>query len=547
MRNDIFKTLFARMLATYLTVILCLLLLMGITVSSMFRNRYLQDQEDSLRREMANINAIIYEKFVHTGSQETAETELKMVARNYDALIQVVDTRGGYLSYRADESDAKWGAIAESSKKWEDENGAVILSLAGIDIWPSQENAVFRRTGGRQKAWSLQRMDQQPISEQGSLIYDLSASLTDMPTLTMVRAYMSDGRMDGVLLMHMDMSSINDAISKVYMDVLLIGLMAIAAAVLAVYYLTTRITKPITDMSAMVQRYSRGEFELRISNEGTDEVAQLAHSFNHMADAVSSLDQTRRSFVANVSHELRSPLTSISGFLEAIQDGTIPAERQGEYLDIVIAETKRMTSMVNNLLDLARIESGQTDMHPTVFDINELARRMVLTFEARITAKHLQVSLNLLEPNCFVEADVDQIGQVLRNLIDNAIKFSPEGGKLIIETDAADRRTARVKVQDFGAGIPEEDVRHVFDRFYKAEKAHTPSAQSGTGLGLSIVQVIMDQHGQDIFVESSPGEGATFLFTLRRAQEQRRRAESKAEQKPEERFPGNGAQKGDTP
>ncbi len=307
------------------------------------------------------------------------------------------------------------------------------------------------------------------------------------------------------------------------------GLMAVAAAVLAVYYLTTRITKPITDMNSIVQRYSKGAFDLRLSDEGADEVAQLAKSFNIMANELNDLEQMRRSFVANVSHELRSPLTSISGFLSAMQDGTIPREKHGDYLALVTEETRRMTGMVNTLLDLARMESGQVPLTLTQFDINELALRTLITFEARINQKRLEVELDLMQPHCFVEADADQIAQVLRNLIDNAIKFSPPEKKLTIKTYLMDKRTAAICGQDRGCGIPAEDVPHVFERFFKAEKAHTPSAQSGTGLGLSIVRVIIDQHGQNIWVESTPGEGTRFIFTLKHVQDARRRGDTKTE------------------
>lgn len=531
------------MLATYLTVILLLLLLMGVTVSSMFRNQYLSEQENSLQKELARVNTILEQQYVFKDKQPVAESELLIIARNYDALIQVVDQWGKYTSFYDDSSDDKWGAVAEYYKNQQDEAGSTVVSLSGIEIWPEKDQAKFLRRAGSVRQLRFARREPQPLSREGELIYGMLSEQTDMPTLTLVRAFYNGEDMQGAILMHLNMSSVNASIAQVYMEVLLIGLMAVAAAVLAVSYLTTRITKPITNMNAIVQRYSKGSFELRLDPDaaGAEEVAQLARSFNNMADAVSSLEQTRRSFVANVSHELRSPLTSISGFLEAIQDGTIPEEKRGEYLDLVIGETKRMTGMVNNLLDLARIESGKTEMSPSVFDMNELARRTVLTFEARINAKKLDVALSLAEPGCIVEADAGQIGQVLRNLIDNAIKFSPEGGRLEIETTLIDRRTAGVSVQDYGSGIPKEDVRLVFDRFYKAEKAHTPSAQSGTGLGLSIARVIMDQHGQEIFAESEPGKGTKFTFTLRRAQDPRRRADNK----PEERDARQGRKKGE--
>ncbi|NCB31879.1 MAG: HAMP domain-containing histidine kinase, partial [Clostridia bacterium] len=177
----------------------------------------------------------------------------------------------------------------------------------------------------------------------------------------------------------------------------------------------------------------------------------------------------------------------------------------------------RMTAMVNDLLDLARIESGQYVLHVSVFDINELIARTLLTFEARIDVGRVEISLDFFEDHCYVEADADQIAQILRNLIDNAIKFTPEGGRLTLST-LADKRLVQVRVADSGRGVAAEDIPYLFDRFYKAEKAHTPGAQSGTGLGLSIVKRIIDAHGQNVAVESELGRGTAFTFTLKRSE-----------------------------
>lgn len=512
MRKDFFKTLFSRMLSTYLAVILGLLLLMGVTVSNMFKNQYLQEEEQSLRRETEKINTILIEKYVFEEKRKAARDELTTIARKYGALIHVIDSLGNVGAFYDDvESEDKWEPLLEAPTLIEG-SSPVSVTLPGLTLFPGESAVKFQRKGLLRFDNSAKTM----LNVEGALIDNLFSGMTDLSTMTLLRAVVkSDGTPDGVIMMHLDVSAVNASITKVYLDVLLTALMAVAAAVLAVYYLTTHITKPITDMNMTVRRYSKGEFEIRLDDSGSDEVAQLAKSFNVMANELNDLEQMRRSLVANVSHELRSPLTSIGGFLEAIQDGTIPPEKRGEYLDLVLAETRRMTSMVNNLLDLARMDSGQFALKRARFDINELALRTLVTFEARVNQKKLDVGLHLHKPNLFVEADADQIAQVLRNLIDNAIKFSPEGKGLTIGTRLVDRRIAQIWVQDQGCGIPEEDVPHVFERFYKVEKAHTPSAQSGTGLGLSIVRSIIDQHGQDIWVESKPGAGTRFTFTLK--------------------------------
>ena len=319
-----------------------------------------------------------------------------------------------------------------------------------------------------------------------------------------------------MVLFHADISPVYTAVRSAAMQIGLIAMLGLLIAIVAVYYTTTTLTRPFMEVNEIVQQYSKGDYNARIPVSDTEEATQLALSFNAMADQLKDLEATRRSFVANVSHELRSPLTSMRGFLEAMQDGTIGPEDYGKYIGIVLSETRRMTAMVNDLLDLARIESGKTAIKLEIFDINELIRRTLITFEARIYERRMDVDIKFAQEQCYVEADNAQISQVLRNLIDNAIKYSPEDSKLRIATYAL-RREVYVSIQDFGQGIPEEDVPHVFDRFYKVEKAHTPSKQSGTGLGLSIVKRIIDQHGQRITLKSTKGKGSTFTFTLKRA------------------------------
>ncbi|MDD4074969.1 MAG: HAMP domain-containing sensor histidine kinase, partial [Eubacteriales bacterium] len=324
----------------------------------------------------------------------------------------------------------------------------------------------------------------------------------------------------GALLLHIDISNLNEAIQRVYLDVLLTVIIAVVLAFLAVCYITVRMTKPIIEMNNTVKRFSKGDYDARVRVRGGDEIGQLGRSFNDMADEINSLEQSRRSFVANVSHELRSPLTSMRGFLEAMEDGTIPPEEQPHYLNIVIGENKRMSSMVNDLLDLSRIESGQTVFKPERFDVHDLIVRTLLTFEARITTKQLDISVDFPEDRMFVWADQNQIAQVVRNLVDNAIKYTPDGGQLAVST-SANKRMVVVRVQDSGQGIAAEDVPHVFDRFFKGDKAHTPTGTASTGLGLSIVKRIIEQHGQNIYVESAVGRGSAFIFTLQRCDEER--------------------------
>jgi signal transduction histidine kinase len=242
-------------------------------------------------------------------------------------------------------------------------------------------------------------------------------------------------------------------------------------------------------------------------------MAQLAASFNKMAQQLDSLDQSRKSFVANVSHELRSPMTCINGYVQGMLDGTISEADRGIYLRTVLSETQRLTRLVNDLLDLSRIESGKMPMEIGVFDINDWMLSVLFRYEQQIEDKKIDVDIAFREQPCYVSADNARITQVATNLIDNAVKFTREGGQLALRTRVDGERVC-ITVKNEGTGIPAEDLPFIFERFYKVDKAHTSG--KGTGLGLSIVKKIMEQHGQEISVRSS-GSMTAFEFTLERA------------------------------
>lgn len=334
----------------------------------------------------------------------------------------------------------------------------------------------------------------------------------DFPVLTLFCTFENGGE-SLLLLAHKDVSHLKREQGSILAWIGILSLAAAGVAFISAYYAVNRIIRPFMDMNHAVQCYSKGDFSQRISVTGRDEASQLGRSFNEMAEQLKDLETTRRSFVANVSHELRSPLTSMKGFLEAILDGTIPPEEQEHYLSVVLSETLRMNAMVNDLLDLARIESGIITLNRENFDINELIRRTLITFEARISEKNIELQIRFSHDQCFVNGDVKQISQVLRNLIDNAIKYSPDSSILRISSYTM-KKEAYISIKDNGIGIPAEDVPRVFDRFYKVEKAHTPAPQVGSGLGLAIVKRIIEAHGQSITVKSARGKGATFTFTL---------------------------------
>lgn len=478
MRKDFLRTLFSRMLATYMTVTLGLLLLSGVVIGALMSGFVMREQKQNVANEIAVVSELYFNTTGASVGENAAILELNTIARHYDALIQIIALDGTMAQYA---SGSKWDSIM-NTRYTEEEITRMLNAVSDLD------SSSVRFT--QQKTTFQMLIGSRPMLEEGVATH--------------------------VIRFYVDITEARGAVGMAYMEVILVSLIAVLISVIAVYYTTTRLTRPFMEINEIVQKYSKGDYNVRIPISSIEEATQLAISFNTMADQLKDLEATRRSFVANVSHELRSPLTSMKGFLEAMQDGTIGPDEYEKYIGIVLSETKRMAVMVNDLLDLARIESGKTALKLEIFDINELIRRTLITFEARIYEHHMEVDVKFAQEQYYVEADSAQISQVLRNIIDNAIKYSPDDSKLRIATYAM-KREIYVSIQDNGQGIPEQDIPHVFDRFYKVEKAHTPSKQSGTGLGLSIVKRIIDQHNQTITLKSAKGKGSTFTFTLKRA------------------------------
>jgi len=294
---------------------------------------------------------------------------------------------------------------------------------------------------------------------------------------------------------------------------------ALAAIVLllsgvAVFLFVRQRMKPLRQLETAAAMIAEGDFSVQVDEkQGDPELRELSGAFNTMTRKLQGVESGRREFVANVSHELRSPITSIRGFAEGMADGVIPAEEQPKYLRLVVNESKRLSGLIDDLLVLSRLERDDAKPEMTTFDVNEMLRRAVIRRMNDLDAKQIDVSCEFEEDSCMVRADSNRIEQVVINLLDNAIKFTPEGGKISLESRTKDGN-AEITVRDNGCGIAPEDREKIFERFFTADRAHT--AGKGTGLGLSICKRIMEMHGQGIKLLDTD-EGAAFRFTLEKA------------------------------
>ncbi|MCR5625815.1 MAG: HAMP domain-containing protein [Lachnospiraceae bacterium] len=331
-------------------------------------------------------------------------------------------------------------------------------------------------------------------------------------TLSVFSPITSRFRVLGYVVIHSSMKDIiasrNEILNISYVSlgiIMLLSLIIITMFTIIVYI-------PLNHITKAAEEYAAGNMEYKLESHGRDEMGYLAGTLNYMASEIYRSEENQKKFIANVSHDFRSPLTSIRGYLEAMIDGTIPPEMHEKYLKIVENETERLTKLTNGLLELNSLNSRGMVLEYTDFDINEVIRQTAETFGGTCMEKKISIELILTGETLFVQADVGKIQQVLYNLLDNAIKFSHTNSIVKVETTEKNDKIF-VSVKDSGIGIPKDSVKLVFDRFYKTDLSRGKD-KKGTGLGLSIVKEIISAHKQNINVVSTEGVGTEFIFTL---------------------------------
>lgn len=271
---------------------------------------------------------------------------------------------------------------------------------------------------------------------------------------------------------------------------------------------------PLRKLYRRAGEYAMGNYSNPIDMEREDELGFLAHTMDFMAQSLKDYDEDQRKLISNISHDFRSPLTSIKGYIEAMLDGTIPFEMQEKYLNIVLRETERLTKLTSGLLTLNSMDPKQNRLCRSNFDINTVIKNTAAAFEGTCTAKRISIDLLFSDWTSYVYADMGKIQQVLYNLIDNAIKFSPPGSVITIETTEKYEKVF-VSVRDAGIGIPKESLKKIWERFYKTDQSRGKD-KKGTGLGLAIVKEIIQLHEENINVISTEGVGTEFIFSLRK-------------------------------
>ena len=467
-----FESVRARVYLTLVSLIVLTLLIAGVVFFFLLGGYEDRLAESTLRE----ISAPVYSQYVQTESGlDVARVSRRAVSAEPGAGVPAlfVDASGLVISE------------AGGTGRFVDERFAIDLSEAGIGFENRVEGTVTTSSGERLD-YVAARLDPESADEFGAefLLF--------------------------VLPEEQRQSVLGDLTERL----ILAGGLALGAAIIVGLFLSRSIYRPLQAVSEAARSVARGRFDYKVAVEGTSEARELAESFNHMTDEVNRQQAALREFLANVSHDLQTPLTSINGFSQALLDGTIEdAKSQHNASRIIEEESRRLLRLVEGLLDLSRMEAGQIEVHLARLDVEELLEHIYDLFSLR--SEELEVDLRVVRseiPVPEVLGDIDRLEQVLANLVDNALRHTPPGGKVVLSARRESEVTVGIAVADTGTGIPAEAIPHLFDRFYHSDR---PGAQGGTGLGLAIARELSRAQQGEIQVESTENEGTVFRVLLR--------------------------------
>lgn len=332
------------------------------------------------------------------------------------------------------------------------------------------------------------------------------------PVLTIGYPIQIEGQVEYALFIHTPMPQILMLIDEVRRILAKAALITTGIIFILIYFTSRQMSKPLKQMNQVAKKIANGDFAKRIEVEGEDEIAQLGESLNYMAEELDKIESNRKSFIANVSHDMRSPLTSIQGFVTAILDGTIPPDKHEKYLRIVLNESQRMIKMTNDILELNKMEEGNLPLKKMEFNLHEMIRDLLDNFEQVTREKEIHVKVLFDKKEQMVFADPEKIARVVQNLLDNAFKFVNKQGTIEVET-VAKQNKVWVYIRNSGPSISKEDQKNIWERFYKSDLSRGKD-KTGMGIGLVIVKETIRQHNEEIGIISNEDELVTFYFTL---------------------------------
>ncbi len=454
----------------------------------------------------ATITLIFLSTFTHnTTEQYLIEKEAQQLSR--DAAMIASDFKIHFMNpeVQLPDSQNEMSYLSKylSAEIW-------IIDIHGNILLDSSDSMAFT-LAQIEKPFVIEDFD---ISDFGNTYYMTGNFYKsfDQDTLTVFSTITNDYKVQGYVLLHMPMSEVLSQAEEIVDITSLSVIIILISTFMLIIVFTIIVYRPIRNITKATERYAKGDFSTQIQVNSNDEIGYLANTLNYMATTLNTMEEEQRKFISNVSHDFRSPLTSIKGYIEAILDGTIPPEMQEKYLNIILFETERLNKLTQNILDLNKFGHNGMSLDISDFDINQLIRNTTMTFEGVCNKKGLSFDLYLTGQELFVKADMSKIQQVLYNLIDNATKFSNNNTAITIETNIRNEKVL-ISVKDSGIGIPSDSIKKVWERFYKTDQSRGKD-KKGSGLGLAIVKEIVQAHNENINVISTEDVGTEFIFTL---------------------------------
>ena len=428
----------------------------------------------------------------------------KLVDTLNKQLDVVSEALGSYLNYQDGTYDEVNGLLKIACLT-NDMNGIIVDRLGYVYMVSSNEYSSLKYTNIDITNFNMNTNE--------NIVYKKISINNDYNSIVgaFVKPIYSNNQLDGYIIM-VENEPANEK-RTIFIIWISIILAVIVTGAIVKYFAQLLLVEPIEEINNAAKRLAKGDVQERVKVVGKNEIGELAESFNKMAQSIEQSDNIRREFISNVSHELRSPITSIKGFIGGILDGVIPRDKENYYLKIVYDEIDRLARLVNDLLDISAMESGKFNLNISEFDINQTISLCILNLENKIQTKGLNVKAIFHEKRCFAIGDRDRILQVMTNLLENAIKYSDDNGQIEVNIST---KGEKIFVSIFNSCniLSENDLNHIWDRFYKSDKSRTNKIS--TGLGLPIVRLILSQHNQDIWVENVEDKGVKFIFTLQR-------------------------------
>lgn len=435
-----------------------------------------------------------------------AEEKYKMLQKSCESISCFVEHESGAQNsnsqYAIYYNVSNLANVSECDIFVTDQNG--VVKICGCSEWRTENNCEHSGT-------------QINIDVINSIISNKRNTISTLdfynnPHYVQAKAIEIDGIKSGYVVATDSIDEAKNLMKRIANIYVLSAIVPLILMFVAIYIMTYKLTKPLRLMSDAAKAMANGDFSRRIPVTSDDEIGQLAVSFNQMTNSLARLEEARKSFITNVSHELKTPMTTIGGFIDGIIDGTILPDRQQYYLGIVHDEIKRLSRMVESMLNISRLESRESELKYEAFDFKEQVLGVMISQEQRIVQKGINIlGLDTL-PDVTVNADKDLIYRVIYNLVDNAIKFTEEGGRITFNIKC-DLKNLTFRIENTGRGIPQSELPYVFERFYKVDKSRSANKES-TGLGLYIVKTIIKNHGGIISVSSVENRFTAFEFTL---------------------------------